>query len=153
MSVYAKNTEVSSSKSRNEIEKTIARYGADQFMYGWQEEMAMIGFRMKSKMVRFLLKMPNRSDFELTETGRDRSKSAVDKAFEQSVRQRWRALALVVKAKLEAVESDITSFEKEFMAHIVLPNGKTVAEQFLPELENAYLTGEMPKMLPIPDRD
>lgn len=150
MPTYAKNTDVSSDRSRNEIERTLTRYGADQFLYGWQEGMAMIGFRMKNKMVRFLLPMPNKDQFRKTETGRIRTQSSQDVAFEQAVKQRWRALALVVKAKLEAVESKITTFEEEFMAHIVLPNGKTVFEQFLPELENAYLTGNMPKMLPLP---
>ncbi len=150
MPQYAKNTEVSSDRSRQEIERTLARYGADQFLYGWQEEMAMIGFRMKKKMVRFLLPMPNRDQFKKSETGRTRKQSSQDAAFEQAVKQRWRALSLVVKAKLEAVESQITTFEEEFMAHIVLPNGKTVSEQFLPELEKAYLTGNMPKMLPFP---
>ena len=33
MSRYAAQTEVSESKSRQEIEKTVTRYGADQFGY------------------------------------------------------------------------------------------------------------------------
>lgn len=31
---YAENTSVSSEKSRAEIERTLQKYGADQFMYG-----------------------------------------------------------------------------------------------------------------------
>ena len=73
---------------------------------------------------------------------------AIENAYEQAVRQRWRALALVIKAKLEAVESGITVFDKEFMAHIVLPDGKTVGEHMLPQIESSYETGSMPPLLP-----
>jgi len=152
MNRYASNTQVSSDKSRSEIERTLSRYGADQFLYGWQDEMAMIGFRMNGKMVKFYLPLPDRNSdqFRLTETGRERNRSSSEKAFEQAVRQKWRALALVVKAKLEAVESEITTFESEFMAHIVLPNGSTVGETMLPQIEETYKTGKMPAMLPMP---
>ena len=46
------------------------------------------------------------------------------------------------KAKLEAVESGIATFEEEFMAHIVMPNGKTVGEMALPLIESAYKTNK-----------
>jgi len=36
---------------------------------------------------------------------------------------------------------------KEFMAHIVLPNGQTVGEAVTPRIEQAYQTGEMPPLL------
>ena len=49
MTRYAANTEVSSSRSRDEIERTLERYGADQFLYGWQEESAIVGFRMHER--------------------------------------------------------------------------------------------------------
>lgn len=63
------------------------------------------------------------------------------------MRRRWRALSLSIKAKLETVASGISEFETEFMAYMVLPNGKTVAENILPEIARAYETGKMPKLL------
>jgi hypothetical protein len=36
VSKFAENTSVSAERSRAEIEKTLRRYGADQFMYGWE---------------------------------------------------------------------------------------------------------------------
>jgi hypothetical protein len=75
----------------------------------------------------------------------------LEKKFEQSIRQKWRALLLVIKAKLEAIDSGISTFEEEFMAHIVLPNNLTIAENLLPKLGEAYKTGIMPKnMLGLP---
>lgn len=45
MAKYAENTAVSSGESRNEIERTLVRFGASQFIYGWKDEAAVIGFK------------------------------------------------------------------------------------------------------------
>ncbi len=45
-------------------------------------------------------------------------------------------------------EAGITSFEEEFLAHIMLPDGTTVGEHTLPQVERAYLCGKMPTLLP-----
>jgi len=152
MTRYAANTDVSSDRSRAEIEKTLTRYGADQFFYGWQTNAATIGFRMHGKRIQFVVPLPDRQADEFTLTpSRNwlRSNEKAEKAWEQAVRQKWRALALVVKAKLEAVESGITSFEDEFLAHIVLPNGQRVGEWLGPQVEKAYELGHMPPLLPM----
>jgi hypothetical protein len=63
--------------------------------------------------------------------------------------QRWRALALVIKAKLEAVAAGITTVEQEFLAHIVLPDGHTTVGTWMaPQLAAAYDAGTMPALLP-----
>lgn len=150
MTRYAENTSVSADKSRAEIERTLARYGATQFMYGWQEGSAVIAFQMKDRNVRFVLKMPDRNSEEFTLTPSKkyyRDEASAEKAYEQATRQRWRALALAVKAKLEAVEAEIATFEQEFLAHIIMPDNRTVGEWVSPELDRAYRTGEMPKLL------
>jgi hypothetical protein len=147
---YAAKTEVSATNSRGEIERIISRYGADQFFYGWDGSDAVIGFRISGKMVRFKLALPDKNSTEFTRSpGRRqvRSVEASEKAFEQATRQRWRALALVVKAKLEAIESGISTIEQEFLAWIVLPNNLTVSEFIAPQIEEAYQSGKMPGLL------
>ena len=47
---------------------------------------------------------------------------------------------MVVKAKLEAAQSGIVTFEQEFFAHTVLRNNKTIEEWIEPQLE----TGKVP---------
>lgn len=148
---YAESTTVSADRSRAEIEKTLARYGADSFIYGWDRDRAIVGFVARGKQVRFQLPMPDRQAKEFTHTpgrGLKRTPAQAEEAFEQAVRQRWRALALVIKAKLEAVESGIVTFEQEFLAHVMLPNGGTVGDWVLPQVDSAYATGEMPALLP-----
>ncbi|SDL79010.1 hypothetical protein SAMN05661010_02562 [Modicisalibacter muralis] len=153
MTRYAENTSVSSERSRAEIEQTLARYGADGFMYGWDGGTAVLAFQMHGRRIRFDLTMPDRNsdEYTLTETGRERAPAQAAKAWEQACRQRWRALALVIKAKLEAVESGITMFEEEFLAHIVLPGGNTVGNWMLPQVERSYQSGQMPPLLPGPN--
>lgn len=148
---FAENTSVSSSQSRAEIERTLVKYGAGGFMYGWQESKALVGFTMNGKQIKFVLMLPDKNDREFTHTpsrGQRRTVEQQEAAYEQAVRQRWRALALVIKAKLEAVEAGITIFEDEFLAHIVLPDGRTAGEYMVPQIEQAYATGRMPPMLP-----
>ncbi len=152
MSRYAAQTKVSSEKSKNEIERTLIRYGATEFMYGTKPEWAVIAFKMVGRQIRFMLPLPNRRDPEFTEYQRgnstwERAPEAADRLYEQAIRQRWRALALVIKAKLEAVESGITEFEDEFLAHIVLPNGQTMGEIAKPQIAQAYESGDMPPLL------
>ncbi len=156
MTRYAENTSVSSEASRGEIERTLERYGADAFMYGWQDDNAIVGFRMNNRQVKFLLPLPARDDptFTTYTSGRvnirtfERSPDEARRRWEQACRQRWRALALVIKAKLEAVEAEISSFEEEFLAWTVLPNGTTAGAFLLPQVAAAYETGKMPPLLP-----
>jgi hypothetical protein len=146
---YAAKTQVSANRSRDEIERTLTRYGASGFLYGWQQDMAMLAFTYEGKQIKFLLELPDKQEFRTTPTGRARrNEDAVVKEWEQATRQKWRALSLVIKAKLEGIESGISTFEDEFMAWIVTADGKQVRDHVLPRIEEMYRTGKMQKLLP-----
>lgn len=70
MSKYAQNTSVSTELSRLNIERTLVRYGADQFAYAMQSGTAMIGFVMKGRQVKFILPLPLKADYRQTPTGK-----------------------------------------------------------------------------------
>lgn len=144
MTRYAADTTVSTYKSREEIERTLQRYGADRFSYGWDgDTRAVVGFRIKGCQVRMEVGMPNKGEFRYTPArGTERSPDQIEAQWEQACRQRWRALALVVKAKLEAVEAGISTLEEEFLAHIVLPGGMRVIDELGPRLLEAAKTNE-----------
>lgn len=149
---YAEGTNVSSEQSRMEIERTLKRYGADQFMYGTTADKAVIAFKAHSRNIRFALPLPPLSEFKVGKGSWGHPvENDKDKALqlqEQSHKQRWRALALCIKAKLEAVEAGITQFEEEFYAHIVLPGGRTIYEETADNVRVAYESGKMPPLLP-----
>ncbi len=154
MGRYASNTKVSSEKSRNEIERTLQRYGASGFGFWIEDDSALVQFQIEKLKIAFKLPMPDRKNEEFTMSSHEndwqRKPLAAETAhrrWEQSCRQRWRALALVIKAKLEAIDSGISTFEEEFMAHIMLPDGVTVGEKLVPGLTVLKETGDMPKLL------
>lgn len=149
MGKYAEKTEVSTSRSLDEIERVLNRYGATQFMYGRDDETrrAVVMFTMNGKRIRFMLPLPDRNDEQFTLTpskGWRRSEDQARDAYDQAVRQRWRALTLAIKSKLESVESGIELFEEAFAAQLVLPNGQTVGEFMLPQVNKAIEDGGMP---------
>ena len=144
MTRYAENTSVSVENSRAEIERILRRYGADSFAYGWDQARAQIEFVHEARRVRFVLPLPDRSNREFTHTEarkQRRTSEQAEAAWEQACRQRWRALALAIKAKLEAVAAEITTFEDEFLAHIVLPDNTTVGQTIAPQIADAYDRG------------
>lgn len=152
---YAKDTAVPVERSRAELERILERYGANAFAYGWDENGARIQFRAHGRYVRFDLPLPEKGDprFTMHSRGR-RTPEAALAEWEKACRQRWRALVLVVKAKLEAVESGITVFDDEFLAHIVLPDGQTAGDWLRPQVEEAYASSLMPTrlVLALPER-
>ena len=131
---YARNTTVSAIRTRNEIEETLERYGADGFAYATQGNLATVIFAMANRRIRFVLELPDPEDFRYTNHSppRERSDRAQREAYDQACRQRWRALLLVIKAKLEAVTAGISTIETEFLANIVLPDNTTAGEWMLP---------------------
>lgn len=153
VSSFAKGTEVPVARSRSEIESLLTKYGASSFASGWTGNDATIMFEVKGRRVRFDLPLPDESDklFATVKRGGSRfTATPIQRvtARDAEHRRRWRALALVIKAKLEAVATGITSFEEEFLAHIVVPGGKTFGQWALPQIARAYETGvAMPPLL------
>jgi hypothetical protein len=100
-----------------------------------ERSVVVLGFTMRldgvERQVRLDVPMPH----EL-ECG---SRAKADAA----TRQRWRALVLVLKAKLEAVASGISTLESEFLSGIVLPNGMTIGQAMLPRLSEAVSSGRL----------
>lgn len=142
---YAANTSVSPEKSRAEIETLLKRYGAQSFAYGSSPERAIVGFQAHGRSLRFVVKMPDPQDKRFARDGRGSPRSPLQRqaAIEQEVRRLWRALALAIKAKLEAVQSGIATFEDEFLAYTVLPGGVTVGEELHPKIAAAIKDGRL----------
>jgi hypothetical protein len=145
---YAAGTEVSADRSKAEIERTLRRFGAEQFAYGWEDDRIAVGFRLNGRAVRIVLTMPPADDPALgrTPTGRARSAPAIRAEHEKETRRRWRALAAVIKAKLVAVEEGISTIEREFLADMLLPDGRTLAEHVVPRLD--AIGNGLPALLP-----
>jgi DNA modification methylase len=53
----------------------------------------------------------------------------------------------LAKAKLEMVECRIATFEEEFLSYILTPNGKTVGETIIPQINENYATGKVKQLM------
>ena len=104
---------------------------------------------MSGRRVQIML-LPPIDDYARTPRNARRTAAAQRSVWEQSCRRRWRALLLIIRAKLEAVESGIATLESEFLANLVLPDGGTVGDWLEPQIDQAYATGRMPPMLGVP---
>ena len=149
MALYAANTSVSPERSRAEIEASLARYGADSFGYFTDHGKAVVMFKANKRAIRIVIehadgsklkRKPGKWQREITDTQRAKYES-------DESRRRWRALLLVIKAKLEAVASGIATFEDEFLPYTVMPSGQTVGEWARPQMETMQ-AGNMMPMLP-----
>lgn len=137
---YAQGTSVPVDRSVAELRALVQRYGAQGFGYCEEHEprlrRAMIAFRFDARSVRMLLPLPALDSPEVARTrqGYERTEGQKLEALAAEDRRRWRALVLVVKAKLEAVASGISSLEREFLADLVLPNGNVLHDEIAPRL-------------------
>jgi hypothetical protein len=154
MSPYAEKTSVPVERSRAEVEKTLLRYGATGFAYSWERreapnvrrisgqgptivrEYVKIAFKFKERAIQIEVPMPHEVEF-----------GGLPERAKAAQRQRWRALLLVLKAKLEAVESGISSLEAEFLANVLMSDGRTIGEVLVPRLSEAVSSHHL-----LPDR-
>lgn len=143
--MYASKTSVPVAKSKAEIERVVRKAGAVNFALGiFEDRTASIAFEMKGRRIRFDMKMPSRNDVM---TKRLESDRVLENRVEQVTRAKWRALMLVIKAKLESIEQGIETVEEAFLAQIVLPNGSTFGAWAVPKLDDAYAGKKLPPLL------
>lgn len=151
--LYAQDTSVPVERSRAEIERVAEKHGATGFMSAWTKEGSVIVFEFSNRRVRF--RVPN--EFKplrpndplvkkwerMDEAAREKLKQTI---IDKEQRRLWRSLVLIIKAKLEAVASGITTFEHEFLSNIVVDGRSgTVGDQVIPALDQT--TFKLPPLL------
>lgn len=140
---YAETTTVAFEKSISEIVTLVRKAGAEQI--GQMEDVGYftVGFKLAARLIRFRLNFPSLDDMPKYD-GRRNVLTAVQRQakLDQAKRQRGRALLLVIKAKLESVESGIETIEQAFLANVVLADGRTVYERVAEPLALEYQTGQ-----------
>ena len=147
---FAEGTRVAVETTRSDIERLLRVYGADAVVIGWDGPLSTIAFRLQGRHVKYTVVRPDRSDTVVTHypSGKPRPPHAISEAIAAEHRRRWRALLLIVKAKLELVASGDADFEDEFLAHTMLPDGSTVRDWIGPQIDETYRTGRMPSLVP-----
>ena len=130
---YAKGTKVPPNKTRLEIENLVRKYGAKGFVGGWHEGTARVEFYCRDRHVRLTVE-------------------TIGTVGSQAEREKWRALLLLVKSKLVAVDAKIATFEQAFVGDIVMPEtGKTVWETVKAPIALSYSERKSVPLLGVSD--
>jgi hypothetical protein len=147
MPQFAKQTQVSVEKSQMEIRRILSKYGAGGFLLGEIEGFAMIGFSIANRQIKMTLRLPSPKEKRFVEDSRgyDRADHVARRHWEGACRQQWRALRLLILAKLEAIESGIKTVDEEFLPYIVVKGDTTVADLLVPRIEQMQKSGSLPQ--------
>jgi hypothetical protein len=121
---FASSTDVSASKSKQELDALLLKHGATQRGIFEESTRGIVMFTMQGRQFRITVKLP-KVDAAIGPRARAR--------VEQETRTAWRRVLLITKAKLE-IAMDSGSVESEFLADILLPDGRTVHEALAPQL-------------------
>lgn len=158
MPAYAKDTSVPVEKSQAEIRRIFARYKATAFMFAENDHRATVAFNAQGRNIVLPVPLPDRNSKSIQFLparnqhdyyGPERSEASKETAYQQEVRQRWRVLVLLLKAKLESIELGLSSFEDEFLAYTMLPSGRTVSQELHGQIDHMMLTGQVPNLVPM----
>ncbi|MCJ2128324.1 hypothetical protein MKK51_05610 [Methylobacterium sp. E-045] len=122
---YAEDTKVSVITTRQEIEALLRKTKANRIVIMDEPAEALVMFELAGRLIRMRV--------EIDEAARDQVRMSI-----------WRALFIILKAKLVAIDRGVSTVEQEFLAHVVLPDGQTVGQWFEPQLQLAFEHGVMP---------
>ena len=126
MSKFAQGTQVSAEKSQMQVSKILKSYKCQSVMIGYEDSVFFVGFIRDKIQVRLYCPVSE---------------------SEPENRRRWRVMRIVLQSKFEIIQCGIKTFEEEFFADIVMPNGKTVWQTALPSVRKALESQKMPSTL------
>lgn len=128
---YAEGTIVTVESSRGEITGILAKHGVARMGWTTEPEQDVLMFELGGGSYRFNIKRPTaQSLWEVWKAdGRSQLKYLPNEAQVQAEwRRRWRANVLLLKAKLEFIDSGDTTLDRELLPYRVLKNGSTIEE-------------------------
>lgn len=121
---YAEGTKVSVDSSRGELTGILAKHGVQRMGWMGGPEGDELMFELGGGQFRLKIAKPT-----ITEI-RSLYPNAYDEGakLEAEWRRRWRANVLLLKAKLEFIDSGDTTLDKELLPYRVLADGRTLEE-------------------------
>lgn len=151
---YAHKSEVSVERSKIELDTLLGKAGATSRGFFADDDAGhvQVFFRLGAGSYRLVVPHPKLGDFPASgeappgwhEWSDAKRAEWRYRKWEQACRSRWRVVLLLVKSKLEMVALGASTVEREFMADLLLSNGKTVHEN---------VTGRGPQLLLPPAGD
>jgi uncharacterized protein YicC (UPF0701 family) len=145
---YGATTDVPLEKSIAEVVAMLKKAGAARIGQVEEPESFTIQFFMTERMIRFRVPLPELDTIpKLDGRGAHMSAESRLKRLKQAHRQKGRALMIVVKAKLESIESQVETFEEAFLANVVMADGATLYERLQEPIRIEYASGKVAPLM------
>lgn len=131
---YAEGTKVTVEASRGEITGILAKHGVQRMGWMGGPEGDQLMFELAGGSYRLDIRKPTLAEV------REMYPNAYDHQakLDAEWRRRWRANVLLLKAKLEFIDSGDTTIERELLPYRLLKDGSTV--------ESLILAGGLPML-------
>src|SRR5437660_9117095 len=99
---HGAGTRVEVHRSRYELERVLHKHGAHDVLFVEADANASIQFAMRGHYVQLALPLPDpeHAPFTHTPSGRRRTASAQERAYDQALRDHWRSPVVAVWGKL-----------------------------------------------------
>ena len=122
---YAEGTKVGVDSSRGEITGILTKHGVKRMgWFGDADSGDELQFELGGGQFRFRIEKPT-----LAEIRRDYPNAYDEQAkLDAEWRRRWRANVLLLKAKLEFIDSGDTTLDRELLPYRVLADGRTLEQ-------------------------
>lgn len=130
---YAQGTRVTVESSRGEISGILAKHGVQWMGWTTEPEQDVLMFELGGGSYRFNIVRPTAASVRERDGSAYTYPGNIDWATKASDewRRRWRANVLLLKAKLEFIDSGDTTLDRELLPYRVLKNGSTIEEVLL----------------------
>lgn len=137
------STTIRPANTQANITHELSRYGIEMVQHTQTEHVFSIAFQVQVEEHKNPLTV--RIDVPY-----DRAKDTEDRYGWRNQRIKYRALFYYVKSLLIAWDDGLKTFAEIFLPHIVLPGGRTVAQDLMPKYTMAVESGTMEdiKLLP-----
>jgi undecaprenyl pyrophosphate phosphatase UppP len=125
---YAERTKVPISTSKSELEKICNQHGATNFSIMQGDTITAIIFKYLGRLYRI----------DINFKGDD----------EKEQQRKWRVIVITLKVMFESITNNVIEGQLLFQPWTVLPGNTVLHSRISPQIEQAYLTGKMPTLLP-----
>lgn len=146
--VYAEGTEVPVERSREALHKLLRQHGATEMAFASGERgHSKVGFKIDGRLYAVEVPRIDVSRLRVPSGPLGSLEARRSSVIEAEERRLWRCLLLIVKAKLEAAKNGISTVEDEFLAHVVMADGRRLGDALRPKIEELARSGAVPSLL------
>ena len=122
---FAENTNVSIEKTQFEIQKLLRKFAVNKIAFLYDENIIM--FELNGKAIRIQLKEPNINNVSIQKTpsGLQRKEEAIQKLYQQKLRQKWRIFHFLLKSAIISIQAEVITAEQFFIPYYITKDNKT----------------------------